>query len=183
MYMRLSLLALLTAAVLVSAPPLPAQEVRPLERVSLRTDQALDIFLDVIRDSKEKKDWPRALRALEEIERFIRTNGDEYILPVSGSVGSAAGTLYTGAREAAFRELASSQTTVSTCPFTSWKKCSPGTRSLPTRPRRLSCWPQSTSNAAITHARFAPAPTPALVQTSRRTCLLPGWCASSFSAS
>ena len=76
MYMRLSLLALLTAAVLVSAPPLPAQEVRPLEKVSLRTDQALDIFLDVIRDSKEKKDWPRALRALEEIERFIRTNGD-----------------------------------------------------------------------------------------------------------
>jgi len=98
MFMRLSVLTLLATAALVICMPLTAQEPRPFEKVSLRTDQALDIFLDVIRESKRNKDWPRALKALEEIERFIKTNGNEYILPVSDS-------LYTGARAAAYREL------------------------------------------------------------------------------
>jgi len=103
--MRLPVSALIIAAVAVMFLPLRAQEVRPEEQVSLRTDEALNILLDVIRESGENKDWQKAFKALAEIERFLKTNGEEYILPVSSFHENGETRVYVSAREAAYREL------------------------------------------------------------------------------
>ncbi len=103
MRLRLSLAALLAAAMFLCGEQAAAQEVRPVEQVSLRRDQTLDIHLDIIRAAAHDKDWDRASRALKEIERFIDTNGNEYVLPAPGAEDDS---LFTGAREAAYRALA-----------------------------------------------------------------------------
>ena len=82
-----------------------AQETGRTEKVSLRKDQSLQIFLETIKEAKKQKEWDEALTALKEIERFVEKNGEDYILPVS-SIKAQGALLYTSAREAAYRELA-----------------------------------------------------------------------------
>ncbi len=108
MFSRLPVLTLLAAAGLLLCQFLAAQESGRIEKVSLRTDQSLQIFLELIQEARKEKDWDKALKSLAQIERFVEKNGDEYILPADAKKHSRNPyvALYTSAKEAAYRELA-----------------------------------------------------------------------------